>query len=232
MLTNESGIQACIPFPSVFNPLDGLQRCCSFGISAHPYLQLFYAIDIPLIFSILKRPWLGCKELGRTPVAADQNWQLVCLMYVMSFITFDRQCALFNKFVESSNFDRVQIWWVSESVQVSCCHVERLCPKVGESHGASAWWYGLIAAVTYKLTNLATDFQGQEHCVFHHKKKRLIPFAQIYMDGTTTMSMHKRKASLLEFYGLFAVLTSSAHQNFPLSSLKTSSYQQRQKLLS
>jgi hypothetical protein len=37
MLTNESGI----PFPSVFNPLDGLQRCCSFGISGHPYLQLF-----------------------------------------------------------------------------------------------------------------------------------------------------------------------------------------------
>jgi hypothetical protein len=89
----------------------------------------------------------------------------------------------------------------------------------------------LIAAVTYELTNLGTDFQGQEHCVFHHKKKRLIPFVQNYMDGTTTMSMHKRKASFLEFYGLFAVLTSSAHQNFPLSSLKTSSYQQRQKLL-
>ncbi len=51
------------------------------------------------------------------------------------------------------------------------------------------------------------------------------------MDGTTTMSTHERKASLREFYGnLLAVLTISAHQSFPLSSLNAS-YQQRQKLL-
>jgi hypothetical protein len=45
------------------------------------------------------------------------------------------------------------------------------------------------------------------------------------------MSTHERKASLREFYGnLLAILTISAHQSFPLSSLKAS-YQQRQKLL-
>ncbi len=66
---------------------------------------------------------------------------------------------------------------------------------------------------------------------FNHQKKSLIPFVQVYMDGTTTMSIHERKASLREFYGnLLAVLTISAHQSFPLSSLKAS-YQQRQKLL-
>lgn len=108
--------------------------------------------------------------------------------------------------------------------------------KVEESHGSCAWWWRSIAAVIHRLTNPRIAFEGQEQWhFFHHnsitKKKSLIPFVQVYMDGTTTMSTHERKASLREFYGnLLAILTISAHQSFPLSSLKAS-YQQRQKLL-
>ncbi len=86
--------------------------------------------------------------------------------------------------------------------------------KVEKSHGSCAWWWRSIAAVRYRLTNHRIAFENNDifFTTIQSPKKSLIPFVQVYMDGTTTMSTHERKASLREFYGnLLAVLAISAH---------------------